>query len=70
MAEIYLGQVVFRGNDNDSQLVEIMKILGTPTPDQLKDMSVSPSKALQSFPKKDWKQVGKQTIGDEPSSWC
>ncbi|CAG0881744.1 unnamed protein product [Darwinula stevensoni] len=66
MAEIYLGQVVFRGNDNHSQLVEIMKILGTPTPAQLNEMNVSPSKALQSFPKKDWKQH--LSLGDIPPS--
>merc|ERR1711957_426568 len=39
MAEMILGQPLFTGKDGISQLVEIIKVLGTPTPQQLRAMN-------------------------------
>jgi serine/threonine protein kinase len=39
IAEIVLGYPLFFGNDSTDQLIEIMKILGTPTKEQIKKMN-------------------------------
>ena len=39
MAELMLGQPLFPGESGIDQLVEIIKILGTPTRDQIKTMN-------------------------------
>merc|ERR1712151_681253 len=38
-AEMLLGQPLFTGTDGINQLVEIMKVLGTPTPQELQAMN-------------------------------
>ena len=39
MAELILGQPLFPGESGVDQLVEIIKVLGTPTREQIKDMN-------------------------------
>lgn len=39
MAELLLGQPIFPGDSGVDQLVEIIKVLGTPTRDQIKEMN-------------------------------
>lgn len=39
MAELMLGQPLFPGESGIDQLVEIIKVLGTPTRDQIKTMN-------------------------------
>jgi glycogen synthase kinase 3 beta len=39
MAELMLGQPLFPGESGIDQLVEIIKILGTPTRDQIRTMN-------------------------------
>ena len=39
MAELLLGQPIFPGDSGVDQLVEIIKVLGTPSKDQIKDMN-------------------------------
>lgn len=39
MAELMLGQPLFPGESGIDQLVEIIKILGTPTREQIKTMN-------------------------------
>jgi glycogen synthase kinase 3 beta len=39
IAEIVLGYPLFSGNDSTDQLIEIIKILGTPSKDQIKKMN-------------------------------
>ena len=41
MAELMLGQPLFPGESGIDQLVEIIKVLGTPTRDQIKTMNPS-----------------------------
>jgi glycogen synthase kinase 3 beta len=39
MAELMLGQPLFPGESGVDQLVEIIKVLGTPTREQIKSMN-------------------------------
>ncbi len=39
MAELMLGQPLFPGESGVDQLVEIIKVLGTPTREQIKNMN-------------------------------
>ncbi len=39
LAELLLGQPIFPGDSGVDQLVEIIKVLGTPTREQIKDMN-------------------------------
>lgn len=39
LAELLLGQPIFPGDSGVDQLVEIIKILGTPTRDQIQQMN-------------------------------
>lgn len=41
MAELLLGQPIFPGDSGVDQLVEIIKVLGTPTREQIKEMNPS-----------------------------
>ena len=51
MAELMLGQPLFPGESGIDQLVEIIKVLGTPTRDQIKTMNPNVSSfTLRSTP--------------------
>jgi len=39
LAELLLGQPIFPGDSGVDQLVEIIKVLGTPTRDQIREMN-------------------------------
>lgn len=39
MGELLLGKVVFAGNNSLDQLIEIIQVLGTPTQEQIREMS-------------------------------
>lgn len=39
VAELMLGEPLFPGDSSIDQLVEIIKVLGTPTKDQINDMN-------------------------------
>jgi glycogen synthase kinase 3 beta len=43
MAELMLGQPLFPGESGIDQLVEIIKVLGTPTREQIKTMNPNAS---------------------------
>jgi len=58
LGELILGKVLFAGKNSVEQLVEIIKILGTPTAEEVKKMN--PNYTEQSFPSiktKDWGSV-------------
>lgn len=48
MAELMLGQLLFPGESGIDQLVEIIKVLGTPTGDQIRSMN--PNYTEHKFP--------------------
>lgn len=47
MAELMLGQPLFPGESGIDQLVEIIKVLGTPSRDQIKTMNPNVSRACR-----------------------
>jgi glycogen synthase kinase 3 beta len=67
MAELMLGQPLFPGESGIDQLVEIIKILGTPTRDQIKTMN--PNYMEHKFPQIKPHPFSKvsETIGPTPS---
>lgn len=40
VAEMFLSEPIFRGSSREDQMIEIIKILGTPSKDQLREMKV------------------------------
>jgi glycogen synthase kinase 3 beta len=60
LAELLLGQPIFPGDSGVDQLVEIIKVLGTPTRDQIKEMN--PNYTEFKFPQiksHPWQKVSK-----------
>ena len=67
IAELVLNRPIFAGKSATDQFLEIMKVLGTPTNEQMKAMNEK-SKGSSKFPKinpKPWKDVFKGKINDE-----
>lgn len=63
MAELMLGQPLFPGESSVDQLIEIIKVLGTPTKEQLKNMN--PNYTEYKFPQikaSTWSKVFKSRI--------
>ena len=66
MAELVLGQPVFPGESGVDQLVEIIKVLGTPTKDQL--LSMNPNYTEFKFPQikaHPWQKIFKNRLSNE-----
>ena len=66
MAELILGQPVFPGESGVDQLVEIIKILGTPTKEQL--LSMNPNYTEFKFPQikaHPWTKIFKNKLSNE-----
>jgi len=62
LAELLLGQPIFPGDSGVDQLVEIIKVLGTPTREQIREMN--PNYQEFKFPQikaHPWSKVGKAT---------
>jgi glycogen synthase kinase 3 beta len=69
MAELMLGQPLFPGESGIDQLVEIIKVLGTPTRDQIRTMN--PNYMEHKFPQikpHPFSKVGKETLQQAPNS--
>lgn len=59
LAELLLGQPIFPGDSGVDQLVEIIKVLGTPTREQIREMN--PNYTEFKFPQiksHPWQKVG------------
>ena len=66
MAELVLGQPVFPGESGVDQLVEIIKVLGTPTKEQL--LSMNPNYTEFKFPQikaHPWQKIFKTRLSNE-----
>lgn len=64
-AELMLGRPLFAGRKGVEQLVEIMKVLGTPTPEQI--LIMNPQNTQQDFPKikqRPWRRIIKSAPPD------
>lgn len=62
LAEVLLGQPIFPGDSGVDQLVEIIKVLGTPTREQIREMN--PNYTEFKFPQikaHPWSKVGNHT---------
>ena len=66
IAEIVLNRPIFPGKSATDQLIEIMKVLGTPTNEQLKTMNgkLKSNENIKKIPKKEWNEVFKGKIND------
>jgi glycogen synthase kinase 3 beta len=68
MAELMLGQPLFPGESGIDQLVEIIKVLGTPTRDQIRTMN--PNYMEHKFPQikpHPFSKVGKEILQSSPN---
>jgi len=67
IAEMILGQPIFPGDSSIHQLVQIIKILGTPNKDQINEMNPNAEETkLPQLKKQDWKKVfWKHKVSDE-----
>ena len=67
IAELVLNKPIFPGKSATEQFLEIMKILGTPTNDEIKSMKgkIINSSKLPQIDKKEWKEVFKGKNDDE-----
>jgi len=71
MAELLLGQPIFPGESGVDQLVEIIKVLGTPTRDQIHEMN--PNYTDFKFPQiraHPWEKVFRSNTPAEASELC
>ena len=66
IAEVVLNETLFRGKSAKDQLAVIIKVLGTPTKEQIKIMNPKSKSTLRipQIPHKDWKQVFKGKTTD------
>lgn len=64
MAELMLGQPLFPGESGIDQLVEIIKVLGTPTREQIKTMN--PNYMEHKFPQIKPHPFSKASVGNQP----
>ena len=70
-AELMLGQPIFPGDSGVDQLVEIIKVLGTPTREQIKEMN--PNYTEFKFPQikaHPWPKVRPPDPESDPEVWC
>ena len=67
IAELVLNRPIFTGKSATDQLLEIIKVLGTPTFEQMKAMKgkMINSSKLPKYEKKPWKDVFKDKCNDE-----
>lgn len=71
LAELLLGQPIFPGDSGVDQLVEIIKVLGTPTREQIKDMN--PNYTELKFPMikaHPWSKVFRPRTSTEAIALC
>lgn len=68
VAEMFLSEPIFRGSSREDQMIEIIKILGTPSKDQLREMKVY--EAPFRLPKLDrttWPKVSSRQRANAPT---
>ena len=65
IAEMMLGKPIFRGETEGSQLEAIMKVLGTPSRNDVNAMNPHYRNSLPKFEPKPWREVFNNSISDE-----
>lgn len=69
-AEMLLGEPIFKGDNSIGQLIEILKILGTPTKEQIDAMSRKCEYKMPQLRPKPWRQVFKDHVPPEAHDLC
>jgi len=69
-AEMLLGEPIFRGENSMGQLIEIIKVLGTPTREQIDSMTKRLDVKLPQLRPKPWRQVFKEFVPAEAHDLC
>lgn len=69
-AEMMIGDPIFRGENSMGQLVEIIKVLGTPTREQLEKLNGSGNQRLADIRAKPWDQVFLPHVPPEAHDLC
>lgn len=69
-AEMMLGDPIFRGENSMGQLVEIIKVLGTPTREQLEKLNSTGNPRLADIRAKEWSQVFGPHVPVEAHDLC
>ena len=65
IAELVINKPIFAGKSSNDQFLEIMKVLGTPTPEEIKAMNEKVKTKLPTLEAKSWKDYFKGKINDE-----
>ena len=61
-AEMFLAEPIFRGSSREDQMVEIIKVLGTPNKEQMREMKVyEPPFRLPKLDRISWSKVSQTT---------
>ena len=69
-AEMLLGEPIFKGENSMGQLVEIIKVLGTPTKEQVDAMTKRCDVKLPQLRPRPWRQVFKDHVPPEAFDLC
>ena len=65
IVELVINKPIFAGKSSNNQFLEIMKVLGTPTPEEIKAMNEKIKTKLPTIEAKSWKDYFKGKINDE-----
>ena len=69
-AEMLIGEPIFKGENSMGQLMEIIKVLGTPTREQLSQLTTRTEMRIPQAPRKPWNQIFKDHVPKEAYDLC
>lgn len=69
-AEMMIGDPIFRGENSMGQLIEIIKVLGTPTREQLEKLNSNGNPRLADVRAKEWREVFGSHVPVEAHDLC
>lgn len=69
-AEMLIGEPIFKGDNSMGQLIEIMKVLGTPSRTQLKSLTNKEDVRIPQLQPKPWNEVFRNHVPPEAYDLC
>merc|ERR1711991_1090521 len=69
-AEMLIGEPIFKGENSMGQLIEIMKILGTPNRTQLRSLTTKEDVRIPQLQPKQWTEVFRNHVPPEAHDLC
>jgi len=69
-AEMLIGEPIFKGENSMGQLIEIIKILGTPSREQLNALTTRTDMRIPQIQRRPWNQVFKEHVPREAYDLC